>query len=88
MLYILVIQFIFIYVVLFTICNVIWCSVSWSALVNMNNLPLQCRDMQQVIIEDRTEKERLRILHEKEQRERDAAIKVKRTCRQLSGRVD
>lgn len=40
--------------------------------------------MQKVIIEDRTEKERLRIQLEKEQRERDAAIKVKHTCRHIS----
>lgn len=33
--------------------------------------------MQEVIIEDRTEKERLHAQLEKEQRERDAATKVK-----------
>lgn len=36
----------------------------------------QCRDMQEVIIEDRMEKERLRAQLEKEQKERDAATKV------------
>ncbi|XP_077104354.1 dynein regulatory complex protein 9 isoform X5 [Siphateles boraxobius] len=35
-----------------------------------------CRDMQEVIIEDRMEKERLRAQLEKEQKERDAATKI------------
>ncbi|KAI7802909.1 dynein regulatory complex protein 9 [Triplophysa rosa] len=45
-------------------------------LEQLHELSKKCRDMQQVIIEDRTEKERLRIQLEKEQREIDAAIKI------------
>uniref|UniRef100_A0A8C1WSM3 Dynein regulatory complex protein 9 n=1 Tax=Cyprinus carpio TaxID=7962 RepID=A0A8C1WSM3_CYPCA len=42
----------------------------------IQELSKKCRDMQEVIIEDRTEKERLRAQLEKEQRERDAATKI------------
>uniref|UniRef100_A0A672S2H6 Uncharacterized protein n=1 Tax=Sinocyclocheilus grahami TaxID=75366 RepID=A0A672S2H6_SINGR len=43
----------------------------------IQELSKKCRDMQEDIIEDRMEKERLRAQLEKEQRDRDAAIKVK-----------
>ncbi|XP_059363095.1 dynein regulatory complex protein 9 isoform X2 [Carassius carassius] len=42
----------------------------------IQELSKKCRDMQEVIIEDRTEKERLRAKLEKEQKERDAATKI------------
>ncbi|XP_016326515.1 dynein regulatory complex protein 9 isoform X1 [Sinocyclocheilus anshuiensis] len=42
----------------------------------IQELSKKCRDMQEVIIEDRTEKECLRAQLEKEQKERDAATKI------------
>ncbi|XP_051580714.1 dynein regulatory complex protein 9 [Myxocyprinus asiaticus] len=45
-------------------------------LAQLQELSKKCRDMQQVIIEDRMEKERLRVQLEKEQMERDAATKI------------
>ncbi|XP_052007973.1 dynein regulatory complex protein 9 [Xyrauchen texanus] len=45
-------------------------------LAQLQDLSKKCRDMQQVIIEDRMEKEQLRVQLEKEQTERDAATKI------------
>ncbi|XP_056123869.1 dynein regulatory complex protein 9 isoform X2 [Rhinichthys klamathensis goyatoka] len=42
----------------------------------IQELSKKCRNMQEVIIEDRMEKERLRAQLEKEQKERDAATKI------------
>ncbi|XP_073709399.1 dynein regulatory complex protein 9 isoform X1 [Misgurnus anguillicaudatus] len=45
-------------------------------LAQLHELSKKCRDMQQVIIEDRRQKEEMRVQLETEQRERDAAIKI------------